>query len=58
MFFKDCMIKPETLRGVFRGGYGAKPPPGPVKSMDFRGFQAPTGAEPPWKEKKFKPGGA
>jgi len=27
-----------------------------VKSIDFRGFQAPTGAEPLWKDKKkFKP---
>ena len=32
---------------------GAKAQPGPVKSVDFRGFQAPTGAEPPWKEKKM-----
>ena len=35
---------------------GAKPQ-GPVKSINFRGFQAPTGAEPPpsGKRKKFKP---
>ena len=25
------------------GGYGAKPPPGPVKSFDFRGFSGPNG---------------
>ena len=35
---------------------GAKPPPEPVKSIDFRGFQASTGAEPhPGKRKKIKP---
>ena len=36
---------------------GAKPPPRPVKSIDFRGFSGTTGAEPPhpWKDKKFKP---
>ena len=47
-------------RGVFRGGglapIGVKPPPGPVKSIDFRVFHAPTGAEPPpWKEKNLFP---
>jgi len=26
---------------------GKPPPPGPVKSIDFRGFQAPTDAEHP-----------
>ena len=35
---------------------GAKPPLELVKSMVFRGFQAPTGAEPPpWKEKNACP---
>ena len=29
-----------------------KPPPGPVKSMNFMEF-SPTGAEPPWKENKI-----
>jgi len=32
------------------GAMGAKPPLGPVKSIDFRGFSAPPG-----KRKKFKP---
>jgi len=38
-----------NCRGVFRGEgpMGAKPPPGPVKSLISWGFQAPTGAEPP-----------
>ena len=41
-------------RGVVREAIGAKPPPGPVKSIDFRGF---SGAEPfpPWKEKNVSP---
>ena len=38
---------------MFRGGgYGGQAPPGPVNLIS-RGFQAPTGAEPPWKEKKI-----
>ena len=33
-----------VFRGVFRGAMGAQPPPpGPVKSMDFRGFSGPNG---------------
>lgn len=31
-------------------------PPGKVRSMDFRRFQGPAGAEPPWKGKKGTPG--
>ena len=32
------------IRGVFMGGVrGAKPPPGPVQSIDFRGFSGPNG---------------
>ncbi len=30
-------------------------PPGKVKSMDFRWFQGPAGAEPPGKEKNKPP---
>ena len=43
-------------RGV-RGGrvWGLSPSPGSIKSIDFRGFQNPTGAEPPWIEKKISP---
>ena len=42
-----------SARGVFRGGglWGLNPPPGPVKSIDFRGFSGPKGAKnvsPPW----------
>ena len=45
------------FRGVVRGGaMGAKPPPGPVKSMDFSRFSDPKGyppgkkkSKPPWK---------
>ena len=34
-------------RGVFRGAMGVRPPPiEPVKSMDFRGFQATTARVP------------
>ena len=43
---------------AYTGGrlWGLSPPPEPVKSIDFRGFQASTGAEPqPGKRKKFKP---
>jgi len=29
------------------GAMGAKPPPGPVKSIDFRWLSGPKGAEPP-----------
>ena len=49
------------IRGVFRGGLApteAKAPlPGPVKSIDFRVFHAPTGAEPtpPGKKKIYSP---
>ena len=44
-------------KGVFRGGaMGAKPPPGTVKSINFRWFSGPNGCwAPPWKVKKFKP---
>ena len=43
-------------RDVLRGGvWGLSPSPGPIKSIDFRGFQNPTGAEPPWIEKKISP---
>ena len=40
-----------AIRGVFRGAMGAKPSPGQVKSIDFKGFS--MGAEPPspWKKK-------
>ena len=35
-------------RGVYRGGGLWRPsPPGSVKSIVSRGFQAPTGAKPP-----------
>ena len=35
---------------------GAKPPPGQVKYIDFRGFSGPRGCRaPPGKRKKFKP---
>ena len=37
------MTKKKT--GVFRGGL--TPPPGPVKSIDYRGFHAPTVLSPP-----------
>ena len=35
----------EEIRGVAGGGgaIGAKPPPGPVKSIDFRGVSCPNG---------------
>ena len=33
---------------AYSGGIWGLSPPGPVKSIDFRGFQA------PWKEKKIK----
>ena len=34
----------EITRGVFRGGYGGlAPPPGPVKSIDFRVFSGLNG---------------
>ena len=32
---------------VQRGGMGAKPPPGPVKSIEFRGFSDPSGCWTP-----------
>ena len=35
------------------GAIWAKPPPEPVKSIDFRGFHALTDAEPPLGRKKF-----
>ncbi len=38
---------------AYSGGYeGLAPPPTWVKSLDFMGFQAPTGAEPPLKRIK------
>ena len=45
------------LQGRIQGGlWGLSPPPGPVKSIDSRGFSGPNGCwAPPWKEKKFKP---
>ena len=30
-------------RSIQGGGIGAKPPPGPMKSIDFRGFSWPNG---------------
>ena len=36
------------------GAMGAKPPPLDQLNLISRGFQAPTGAEPPGKRKKFK----
>ena len=47
-----------TFRGVFRGGaMGAKPPPGQVKSIDFRGFSGPNGCykAPLEREKNVSP---
>ena len=35
------------MSGVVRRGGGCVPPPGPVKSMDFRVSKAPIGPEPP-----------
>ena len=40
-------------RGELGGGLLGLSPPGPVKSIDFRGFHAPTGAEPPPGKKKM-----
>ena len=38
------------------GGVMGAQPPGPVKSMNFRGFSGPNLCwASPWKEKKFKP---
>ena len=34
------------LPEAYSGGLLGLSPPGPVKSIDFEGFQAPTGAEP------------
>ena len=39
---------------AYSGG-GVSPPPGPVKSIDFRGFSVPNGCQAPGKKKKFKP---
>ena len=37
-------FKLSTFRGVFKGGaMGAKSPPGPSKSIDFRGFSGHNG---------------
>ena len=36
------LLQPES----YSGGLLGLSPPGPVKSIDFEGFQAPTGAEP------------
>ena len=39
-----CNLLGPLDRGVFRGGaIGAKRPPGPVKSTDFRGFSCHNG---------------
>ena len=38
--------------GVLRGLWGLSTPPPWVKSLDFMGFQAPTGAEPPFEKNK------
>ena len=44
------------FRGVFRGGgYGAKPPLRPVKSIDFKGFSGPNGFWAPGKKKILSP---
>ena len=44
------------LQGRIQGRlWWLSPPPGPVKSIDSRGFQAPMDVEPPWKDKKIKP---
>jgi len=40
-------------RRIQGGDIGAKPPPGPVKSINFWGVHAPTGAEPPPGKKKI-----
>jgi len=44
-------------RGVFRGGYGDYVPPGPVKSIYFRGFYRyqQVLSPPPLERKKIKP---
>ena len=45
-----CIQKWLLYHTLNQGAYG------PVKSIDFRGFKAPTGAEPPLeREVKFKP---
>ena len=50
---KSCLYSSSTE--AYSGG--GLSPPGPVKSIDFRGFSGPNGcwAPPPRKEKKFKP---
>ena len=44
LIVKDNQMKINKTRGVFRGwgAMGAKPLPGPVKSIDFRGFSGPN----------------
>ena len=45
-WFLNDLVKIMSCEGLWRiqgGAMGAKPPPGPVKSIDFRGFSGPNG---------------
>ena len=55
----QCQFSRHNLRGVFRwGAIGDEPPPGPVKSIDFKGCSCPNGCwQPPSKEKNLRPPG-
>ena len=53
--YSDTSTAHLLTRGVVRGALGAKPPLGPVKSMNFKAFVSPKWCLAPPLEKKCKP---